>query len=198
MATGKSIALCKEWSNMKAVYKNYFESDQKLKNAFLSIVAEKGDIKSISVSEVVEKAKLNRGTFYNHYADLDGLLQSMEDSLMAEISKKWNECVANGHLDDGSFVDALTIGMRKNEDLYRKIVPSIPRYVFVDLKKKFVSIMSDVVAKKGDNKDVSPIALRIVANGVVSLYLDYFLGEDDFSLEEIAKEAKAFFQKCFA
>ena len=52
---------------MKKEYRNKIRSKQLIRNAVIELLDKKGNLSSITVSDVVEKANINRGTFYNHY-----------------------------------------------------------------------------------------------------------------------------------
>jgi len=57
------------------------ETRQNLIDAFWSLYCRKG-IERISVTEVAEKAGYNRGTFYEYFRDIYGLLEYLELSLL--------------------------------------------------------------------------------------------------------------------
>lgn len=56
-------------------------AEEKIKNAFLEMYAEK-PIEKISVSGLTEKAGINRGTFYDHYLDICDLRDRLENRFM--------------------------------------------------------------------------------------------------------------------
>ena len=56
----------------KAEYRSAIRSKRMIKQAFLSLIKEK-DISKITVTELVERADLNRATFYAHYPDIYGV-----------------------------------------------------------------------------------------------------------------------------
>jgi AcrR family transcriptional regulator len=55
-----------------------------LRSAFAELIDERG-IEGFSVSELAERADLNRGTFYAHYKDKDALLASFEDEIIDDL-----------------------------------------------------------------------------------------------------------------
>lgn len=57
-----------------------------IRRAFTDLLRQK-PIQSISVKELCEKAGINRGTFYSHYADLYDLRRQMEDEMRTEFEK---------------------------------------------------------------------------------------------------------------
>lgn len=63
------------------------ETKDKIKDAFFELYAVK-KIERISIKEITEKAKLNRGTFYVYYQDIYDLLEKVEDELIEELLEK--------------------------------------------------------------------------------------------------------------
>ena len=59
-------------------------TEQALKEALIDLTEERG-LDGFTVGEICERADVNRGTFYNHYADKDGLVTSLEDEFMSGL-----------------------------------------------------------------------------------------------------------------
>jgi AcrR family transcriptional regulator len=59
-------------------------SRRALREAFAALAAERG-LGNFSVSDLSERADLNRGTFYAHYKDMDDLLASFEDEIVSSL-----------------------------------------------------------------------------------------------------------------
>ncbi len=55
-----------------------------IEDTFLSLLENK-DIGSITVTEICEKADINRATFYRYYIDIYDLLKKIEDNFIDEI-----------------------------------------------------------------------------------------------------------------
>ena len=63
------------------------ETKERIRSAFFALYAEK-KIERISIKEITEKAKLNRGTFYVYYHDIYDLLESTEEEVINELIQK--------------------------------------------------------------------------------------------------------------
>lgn len=59
---------------------------QLVREALLTLMKQKRPDR-ITVTDVVEKAGINRGTFYKHYANVDDLYQHTADDLLKELVK---------------------------------------------------------------------------------------------------------------
>ncbi|MEN8699652.1 TetR/AcrR family transcriptional regulator [Bacillus infantis] len=65
-------------------------SKRALKEALVSLMQGK-DFKDISITEIVNRADLNRGTFYKHYQYKEDLLQEMIDEVIADLIESFRE-----------------------------------------------------------------------------------------------------------
>ncbi|GEM_PF-3230942 len=57
-----------------------------IRNSFIELIKEKGDINSISIKEIVDRADISRSTFYTHYTDIIELTEDISNMIAKEIS----------------------------------------------------------------------------------------------------------------
>lgn len=57
-----------------------------IRSSFIELLREK-PVAKVSVTELCERAGINRATFYAHYADPSDLLRSIEEEFMSELSR---------------------------------------------------------------------------------------------------------------
>lgn len=69
---------------MKAEYKSAVRSRTLIKRAFLELLREKS-IDKITVTDIVARADINRGTFYAHYDDIDSLRKAVWADIENEL-----------------------------------------------------------------------------------------------------------------
>ena len=67
-----------------AVDRRVLRSKLALKEALLSLMASKS-FSQISITEIVERANYNRGTFYTHYVNKEALLDEVMGELLEEL-----------------------------------------------------------------------------------------------------------------
>lgn len=60
-----------------------------IRSSFIELLREK-PVAKISVTELCERAGINRATFYAHYSDPSDLLRSIEDEILSDLSR-WLE-----------------------------------------------------------------------------------------------------------
>ncbi|MGG3505792.1 TetR/AcrR family transcriptional regulator [Paenibacillus lautus] len=71
-------------SSNKMTDRRIVRSKEALKQALLSLLSQKS-FSSISITEIVELANYNRGTFYTHYENKEALLDDILTPLMEEL-----------------------------------------------------------------------------------------------------------------
>lgn len=81
---------------------------------------ENKDATKITVTEICEKADINRATFYKYYLDVYDLIKQIEDELIEELKKSLTIEIKNMNLENIIF-NIMTI-IYDNEDLCRVLL----------------------------------------------------------------------------
>lgn len=81
----------------------YIKTERLIRKAFYELLKEK-DIKRITVRELVERAEINKTTFYSHYETLLDLIDTLEREKIAYILDNLDEVLLLYH-DSDSFID---------------------------------------------------------------------------------------------
>ncbi len=68
----------------KAEYRSSLRSKRLIREAFLALMQEK-DLEKITVTDVITRADINRGTFYAHYADIRPVIEQIENEITAKL-----------------------------------------------------------------------------------------------------------------
>lgn len=58
--------------------KRYQKAEKRIKNSFLTLMAEVG-FDAVTVTDIIKEANVNRTTFYSHYKDKYDLMEQVED-----------------------------------------------------------------------------------------------------------------------
>lgn len=69
---------------MRAEYRNATRSKLFIKKAFIDLLKEKPASK-VTVTDIIHKANISRGTFYAHYLDTQDLLDSFQRELIEQL-----------------------------------------------------------------------------------------------------------------
>lgn len=170
------------------MYKNSYRSENLIKRALFELLTEKKDINKITISEIVNRAGVNRGTFYNHYNNINDVLNQIEDETMSSLMDKVHSSSTDGYFHFDIFIKDLVNTFNSNEAIYVKIVPNVPSYIYDDIKQKIVNFCRNSPKQSLLTREDKAL-ITFVANGISGAFLDYFLGKSDFSLEEIGQYA---------
>lgn len=174
----------------KAEYRSSIRSRKMIRQAFLELVHEK-EIESITVTDIVNRANLNRGTFYAHYPNTRAVIEQIEN----EIIKKMLEFLDEFHY--GSFFrDPLPLLLKvarhieENYDYYHILIGAKGSEQFIKkLTGIFVEYMESdeeipISIRKGTD---FPIYIKFLAGGIVNLYQSWLLGDTKESLDDISR-----------
>jgi AcrR family transcriptional regulator len=170
----------------KQTYRNSLRSEALIKEAVVNLLKKKKDFYSITVSDVCKESNLNRGTFYNHYANIGEVASAIEEDLMKGMSELWEDSKkSTSSISD--FILVVTSKLKENETTYKQLALYVPNYFYNDMKEKFLGEISLDLRKLDSSTTRFQAWLNILSNGIVSLYLDYFEGKSPLSLDEIGK-----------
>ena len=180
----------------KAEYRSAVRSRKMINEALADLLTEK-PLDKITVTDVVNRADINRGTFYAHYKDIpdvvDHLIQQtfsiIRDALITQT---------NAPADLGTTL-LTTIQTILEEDLpfYQKILNSNAASI---MHEQLVSVVLDFMLEHkdkfytGSHEDYQ-IAIRFCAGGLSNLYRDWFSGKLSCSLNELTKYGDTMIQR---
>ncbi len=97
--------------------RNALRSQRLIQNALLSLMQE-NDIDQITISDIVNRADINRGTFYAHYKNIPDVLEQIADDYIDRFDKYLKEqrirwTTSNAITIMGRFVKSLDPELRK-------------------------------------------------------------------------------------
>ena len=108
-----------------------------IRAAFFSLVMEKA-YEDISITELTERAEINRKTFYLHYNSLGDLIKEIEDEIVADILEHVKDDAQN--LDVAGCIDKFYRYLDNCGEVYQKLLCD-PHYTF------FYEDVTDAVLK---------------------------------------------------
>ena len=182
--------------------KNLNHSSEKtkklIKNTFAELVNEYQELNKVTVSELVKKADINRGTFYNHYDSIYDVAEEFESEIIRvlfEDSKNINS------IDEFfNYLDYIVDYLKENEDTYKLLVSSKEPLIFLDRLSKLISDkMYEALSNNSKLSKSKSLKFDIdfFTFGMIYQVLGYFRGESEYSLEDISKYSKKLFKNCF-
>lgn len=170
----------------KAEYRSALRSRKLIIEALADLLTEK-PLDKITVTDVVNRADINRGTFYAHYKDIPDVVDHLIQQTFATIR---DAMMAQTLTPAGSGLALLsTIQTILEEDLsfYQKIMNSHASSI---LNEQLVAIVLDFMLEQKDrfypgSQEEYEIAIRFCAGGLSNLYRDWFSGKLSCSLREL-------------
>lgn len=166
---------------MKAPYRNAIRSKESIKKALISLLEQKQDISEITVSEIVELADVNRGTFYNHYNNIMDVVEELENNMLDGLTSCFKATAASK--DIRGFIKSLTMFFRENGEACRAIAKDLSRSVFDSLKIKFLIQMKTI------QPNIDEFKMLFIINGLAGIYFNYFENRINLSLDDIEAQA---------
>lgn len=164
-----------------------------IKNSLIDLLAEK-NVSKITVTELAEKAMINRKTFYRHYHTV----QDVVDDINYDIINNVVSLAKNSDRDSNNLVNQLNfigISIVENKEQIKKILKNSPE-VFgsgrsVELLKRFIEVsIRPVLNFKNEAK--LKYLVEFVVSGFISVYVCWFNGGCVESSEKLADAVNEF------
>ena len=173
----------------KAEYRSAIRSRQLIKAALADLLQEK-PLDKITVTDVVNRAQINRGTFYAHYADIPDVIQHLIQQAFSSIQEA---LVQPQQLADIPQVLLKQVQAFLEEDLdfYRKVLSS---NASVLMQEQLVeTVLEYLLQHEADypigNHEQYVFLIRFCAGGLSNLYREWFAGKLPLSLDELTTQA---------
>jgi len=122
------------------------ETKERIKDAFFELYAAK-KIERISIKEITEKARLNRGTFYVYYKDIYDLLEKTEDEMIEELADK---------------IKSVAVKILRDEDIFSFLPP-------LSFYEKYGEYLRVLLGNNGDPNFIFKIK-TIIKKTIVELF----------------------------
>lgn len=162
-----------------------------IKQAFIELLMEK-ELSQITVKELAEKADVNRKTFYAYYANIEGILNAIEDEIIEKVlSELYKFDFKN------PTINALEIFTRLNDIIYEdfKLYQRLYRLDSLDhLVGRIKDAIIEMFLKLYDSKcEISRNEFELYAeyfvSGILSMYIKWFSLEPSIPLERLTQMA---------
>lgn len=172
----------------KAEYRSALRSKRLINEALADLLTEK-PLDKITVTDIVARADINRGTFYAHYRDIPDVV----DHLIQQAFSTIRDAMMAQELTPASVGLALltTFQTVLEEDLpfYRKIFTSGAATI---MQEQLISVLTEFLLEnkewfRSGSHEEYHIAIRFCAGGLSNLYQDWFSGKLTCSLSELTQ-----------
>ena len=173
----------------KAEYRSALRSRKLIKESFIELLLEK-PFDKITVTDIVSRADINRGTFYAHYSDINRLVLAIEDEIVDALC---NLLLGLKHpnLMKNPLPLFLNISeyLEENKELIYALLHSNNTSTFIFQLPDLIA--RQLISSESLENDVRLDPLfkercRFYAGGAASLYAAWFQGALEGSLTDIA------------
>ena len=181
----------------KKQYRNAIRSKQMIRAAYMELLEEK-PYEKITATDIIQRANINRSTFYAHYPDARGIL----DEIMGEITQMFAMVLRN--MDFGAFfqdprplLEEVIAFMQRNLDLYQMLLRSSMALEQAEQLKKVLiqqELESPNLPLPDRDSARTQIRVRMLLGGLVDSCRQWIEGEFACDLDEAAAEVAALVQ----
>lgn len=174
----------------KKEYRSSIRSRKMIQTAFQELLREK-PFEKITVTDIVNRADINRSTFYAHYPDVRGLVEAMMDNVVQKsidlvADMDFREILAD---PTAMLKGLLEIGM-ENLELYRLLSQSDfalrqVEFVKAAFLKKAVTELN--IPEEIRTSSRYKVQISFFIGGILNTYQQWMLGDLDCPPEEIVE-----------
>lgn len=172
----------------KTEYRSSQRSKLLIRNALVSLMREK-PFDKISITDIVKRADINRGTFYAHYKNQEEVLEKIYFDFATDIHKLFqpNQPILDVLKSPSSFFNSLSKFLLNDYDYYHMLFSVAGRTNIIEINKqkiiKFFS--SDEILSHIRDKERFITMLSFLIGGVMELYFDAVQGVSVIKLADI-------------
>ena len=162
-----------------------------IKNALIELMAEK-EVFSITITELSEKALINRKTFYRHYSTVAEVVTEIENEILSEFA----EALRNANkscLDVGCLVSDISDLLVRRREYFAKMTKLNPDLFSKGRIKAMLRRTFEVVLRSSgaitDRETLAAVS-QFAVSGVLALYSEWFDNGCHGTLEHVTEVAK--------
>ncbi len=175
----------------KKSYRNAVRSKTMIRQAFLELLQEK-PYEKITVTDIAQRANLNRSTFYAHYPDVQGLIEEIEEEIINRSMQLLSEVTCQNIFQDPKiFLQILVQPVEENKKLYQLLVQSdyAGRQLY-RINEAFASYVlnSPEIPENLRSSKYFAVRINFFIGGIINTYCQWLTGELDCSLDDIAED----------
>ena len=172
----------------KAQYRSAIRSRKLINEALADLLTEK-PLDKITVTDVVNRADINRGTFYAHYKDIPDVVDHLIQQTFAAIRDAVTEQPVTADNVGAVLLGTVQAILEADMDFYQKILRSNASAI---LQEQLVQIVMEFMLEHKDqfypgSQEEYQTAIIFCAGGLTNLYRDWFFGKLSCSLSELTQ-----------
>lgn len=163
---------------------------RKIQKAFAELLAERGTLNNLTVTDLAERAEITRGTFYNYYDNLYQVGVELQNEVEKRLFSEYDNLSTASGVE--KYIDELFIFLEGQENIYRELLSSNASVDFLRQLESSINERVLMVLKKNGIKDKNvETELLFTTNGAIAIIRKYYRGEIDLTLDDIRDHLKA-------
>lgn len=180
----------------KSSHKNAARSRHLIKQAFAELLNEK-DMSKITVTDIVERANISRGTFYAHYLDVYDLYSAIQSNIVEAIDETFEEeGIENIILDPTDVISFAIEYLNKNKSYYKLFLTSshgedLMQRVISLAEEKFSHVINSILPQNEAKEQL--YNLYFILGGFRNILIHWFMNTSDITPEQCAAYLSKFY-----
>lgn len=166
-------------------------SKRMIREAFLELLSEK-EFDKITVTDIANRADLNRSTFYAYYPDVVGIVEEIQDeNIQKNLDLIHQMQYRNIWENPIPYLQSLTSILEESLDLYARIGHTAQIHRYLDRYRKLMAddIINDPsIPEEVRNSSFLSIRIHFFLGGIMNSYQQWADGTLSCSLDEISNE----------
>ncbi len=173
---------------IKAEYKNALNTKRKIAKAYFNLLDTKGN--KFSVTDIVEAAGINRGTFYLHFKSKEDVVRSIEEALSQNFKVLENEFrMTEIDRSPELILNKINDIIMQDVEFYRLIITSSNNdYFITKIKHIILTTISNNfrVMRYVATYEHFQMVVQYIVGGFISTYKEWFNKSIKCELSELA------------
>lgn len=175
----------------KAEYRSAIRS-RKLINAALADLLQEKPLDKITVTDVVNRAQINRGTFYAHYTDIpdviNHLIQQIFSNIQEVLSEQSLQLADMPHI----LLTRIQVLLEDDSEFIQKVMISSAATL---MQEQLTNVVLEYLLQHEGHYSFGSheqyvLTIRFCAGGLSNLYRDWFAGKLPMTLTELTNAAE--------
>ncbi len=172
-------------------YRNSIRSRQLIRTAFFELLNEKS-FERITATDIINRANINRSTFYAHYPDARGLMDEIFNEIVDMFHKMLEDIDFSAFFEDPKpILEKVMAFLDENQALYQKLTRSRMALPLIERLKQV--LIDQVLAcpdlpVKDPHSPETMIRVRVLLGGLIDTYRQWLAGDFECSMEEASEE----------
>lgn len=188
------------WYNRTMVQSSYLKATaktrRKIREAFAELLAERGAVKDITVTDLAEHAEITRGTFYNYYNNIYEVGAEIQSEIEKQIFSDYHSFDTVSDIEN--YLEKIFDFLKEQEVIYRELLASdAPAGYLEQLEKEVSKRVLALMHENGVHDKAAEFEILFLTNGAFAIIRKYYRGEVDMTLPEICDYLKSKLRSMF-